>query len=711
MSSPNRARTAGWSKRLTVSGGACIRCRQKKKRCDQKLPKCRLCEQAGVECLGYDAAAVRQVPRSYIQDLEDRVAYLEQKLQEQNSSTRNLLPQPSDLHFNPETPSPGLQLQGNESNTHGENVSSTGSLENSTRNAAKAAAEVINLSPRVPGGEPAFSRLFLSDLMRNMAKPQLHRSQLSNHPPREEEAPFSDIMGGLQDAGPTTLPSRETAQNLVKMYFRLTNLGMPLLHEAMLQEKLDLLYDLPRKIDLDSTHTTTESRIATFFVLEVFATALLVVQEREPSGRWLADRYSRTALAALNKAGLPSNIQGIQALLLIGQHAYHHPTLWNAWKTVGAALRLAVELGLHQDPPPGTTGFMELDNMRRTFWVAYAMDRNVSTSLCLPCCLSDGAITAKFPSDAKDEYITADMNGYFLEEQISGSKRITLHLYRYRRIQSEIRRALHEEPFLPTDSSSLDAWQQQMHGKIETWYQTTPDGSNLTTEEKDVIETFEVTYNTALFSLYRPSPNIPSPSETQLLVMVQAATKMIHLYRRFFRQHKLTIYWQAVENVSSAGLALLFGHVQSSKVRESMPLGTLNSLVHLCSSLLWGMVERFPSARGKRDAFDAASSQVLADLNGGAATVGENLSLFGQISSNWTGHGCQPVSTTAREGTHLDPPAHVTAPDNSAQASQTESTGANVNGSAGDYLTDSDILTWMLEPIEGAPGTLPMTWM
>ncbi|KAM5385686.1 hypothetical protein ACJZ2D_000885 [Fusarium nematophilum] len=491
---------------------------------------------------------------------------------------------------------------------------------------------------------------------------------------------------------------------------------MPLLHESILQEKLDLLYSLPRRIDIAGTHTTTDSRIAAFFVLEVFAIALIVVQEQEPSGRWLADRYYRTALAALNEAGLPSDLEDIQALLLIGQHAYHHPTLWNVWKIVGAALRRAVELELHQDPPAESLSFFELDNMRRTFWVAYAMDRNVSTSLYLPCCLSEGAITAKFPSDAKDEHITPDASGCFSEEQISGSKRISLHLYQYRQFQSEIRRALHEEPFLPTDPSSLNTWQQQMHGKIETWYRTTPQGSNFTSGEKEVIETFEVTYNTALFNLYRPSPNIPSPSGPQLLLMTQAATKMIRPYRQFFRQHTLTIYWQAVENASSAGLALLYGFIQAPEVRETMTLYTLNSLVHLCSSVLWGMVEHFPSLKGKRDAFDAASSQVLADLNEGRTAAGEVLSLLEQAGMNWTSHGGGgnpiPVATRANGPATASAPVHPTTDIETGAAG----VGGNVelDANIGDTpvsLTDADILTWMLEPAEGAPGTLPMTWM
>lgn len=61
---------------------ACHRCRLRKTRCDQKFPSCNACLKAGVECVGIDAATGRQIPRSYVSHLEDRVAMLELKIQE-----------------------------------------------------------------------------------------------------------------------------------------------------------------------------------------------------------------------------------------------------------------------------------------------------------------------------------------------------------------------------------------------------------------------------------------------------------------------------------------------------------------------------------------------------------------------------------------------------------------------------------------------------
>jgi hypothetical protein len=42
---------------------ACNRCRQRKNRCDQRLPSCASCEKAGVPCVGYDPITKKEIPR------------------------------------------------------------------------------------------------------------------------------------------------------------------------------------------------------------------------------------------------------------------------------------------------------------------------------------------------------------------------------------------------------------------------------------------------------------------------------------------------------------------------------------------------------------------------------------------------------------------------------------------------------------------------
>ena len=254
---------------------------------------------------------------------------------------------------------------------------------------ARAAADLFaSLSYHGPGQEPTLSQVLTAEVIR--LKPPAQESS------DKRIQSSSDLVGHL-DTGPVSLPEQDAVQSLVKAYFRLTKSGMPLLHEPTFQKQLDLLHSLPQTIDMTSTHASSVAKMAIFFVFGVFAVAILSMQKQDPSSipTWLADRYHRTAVRALQDTGLPSSIQGVQALLLLAQYSYHHPTLWSVWNTVGAALRLAVELRLHEDPAPDTMDALALDTRRRTFWVAYSMDRNLSTSLALPTCLSDGAISVE----------------------------------------------------------------------------------------------------------------------------------------------------------------------------------------------------------------------------------------------------------------------------------------------------------------------------
>ncbi|KAJ5088085.1 hypothetical protein N7456_011701 [Penicillium angulare] len=534
--SPEKPNPSSREKRPRGSGRnsttACIRCHQRKKRCDQKLP------------FAYF---------SYVHSLEKRIAYLESKLCAQDV----------DIHdHNSSLTVPAVELTPGGFPTAGsqisdENLASALPGEHLSSgvvsDASSCSMDFLRMTQGKPAPEPPYSKIFLEHVINST----LTATKTHNDRPLQNSIDLltpTALVGDL-DTSPVSLPTEPAAQHLAGIYFRLSSIGMPLLHECSFQETLQFLYSMPRIIKLKETHTTTESRIAVFFVLEVFAIAIISIHKQESRiPIWLADQYHRLAIHSLHEAGLPDGLKGVQALLLLGQYSYYHPTIWSAWRVVGSGLRVAVELGLHQDALRDQVDFFTLDSMRRAFWVAYAMDRNMSMMLSMPLSLSDGAISA----------------------------------------ESEIQTVLYEKPSHQYLTLQFDQWQSN--------------------HEKSAIERLAVSYHTALFYLYRPSQSIPSPSDSQLIIMTNAVRGMIELYRLFFRDHSLTIYWQAVENVSSAGIGLMFAYVQSSQVRAHIPFADLESLIHACSSVLWGMVEHFPSFRGRRDAFDAAASKILKHL-------------------------------------------------------------------------------------------------
>ena len=330
---------------------------------------------------------------SYIHSLEDRVKFLELKLQEHGVREDDqdgccLTPVADSSPFNAAAVSQHSP------------IAEAGIEEASSIDPVMTAAVQMTLS-RVTnsvqpgtGHEAAFSKLLLAEYMKSEMTSRVARAW-ERLPSLESTDLFSDVVDNL-DASLAPLPDNRGAQHLTKVYFEFANNSSPLLHEPTFRQKLDRLYE-GSGLSNAPTVPTDESRLTKFFVFMVFAVALLTMRQTDPSRvpASLCERYHKTALIALQETGLQSDIEGVQALLLMAQYTYHHPNVYGVWKIIGMALQLSVELGLHQDPPPGKLDFLTVDTMRRTFWVAYAMDRNISIALGLPIFLSDGWITAK----------------------------------------------------------------------------------------------------------------------------------------------------------------------------------------------------------------------------------------------------------------------------------------------------------------------------
>jgi hypothetical protein len=229
------------------------------------------------------------------------------------------------------------------------------------------------------------------------------------------------------------------------------------------------------------------------------------------------------------------------------------------------------------------------------------------------------------------------------EDRVFWSKSISIHLFRYRQLQSEIFSVLYErQPAYAT--VDIEHWQEHMHERITRWYSETPVGENVTEHEEKELGNFELSFQRILLFLYSPSPNILAPSESALSAINDSATRMIQLYRHLFPEYRLSIYWQAIECLSAAGIALMFSYVKSSVVREKMTLRTLESLVHACSSVLWGMVEHFPAFKWKRDAFDVLSSEILTDIAQSAHTTNASSSVAGEETMSQLAQQFLPVS-------------------------------------------------------------------
>ncbi|KAF4536194.1 Fungal specific transcription factor domain containing protein [Lasiodiplodia theobromae] len=342
---------------------ACARCKARKQRCDQNLPACANCERAGVDCVGHDLDG-SVVPRSYLKSLEDRVAHLEQELQQYRQQTPTL-PTHSDL----------------------------GSLEHVLAQASFVSLHPSTFpSPRYMGtacGLPLLRLLLLN----------LGSASRFGHVASQDPAP-SSIMDLLPHEVAVQLPAEDVSHRLIDVYFEHCDFFSPILYRA------DVLRMLATATDDDQV----KERYKLFMVLAIAIQLLNRTDASIPAAR--ADAYFSAASRILlaNPADLlAGDLQHLENLLLLIQYSSFSSTPSGTWHIIGLTTRLAVDLGLHDEPPAHLSlDPLSLDRRKRLFWATYTFERNLCAILGRPVSIPDEAIFVSLPANVDDEYITED---------------------------------------------------------------------------------------------------------------------------------------------------------------------------------------------------------------------------------------------------------------------------------------------------------------
>ncbi|KAJ5091242.1 hypothetical protein NUU61_006112 [Penicillium alfredii] len=394
---------------------ACNRCRLRKNRCDQRLPRCQSCEKAGVRCVGYDPITRREIPRSYVYFLETRVAHLEKQLADHNIEFKKAVAFDEDETVKVETEGElplaqsGPDVQPAEGSAADKNDETGRSIQTVDAELGRDAD-----GDRDPANEDNWR---LHNLVSNIGMVSVQgtsdprylgstsgisfarvvfaavRSSLPGNMP--ERAPIRPSERLPQTAGGTggstmrdsffglqtrpmmkraTFPDRELAERLVDLYFEHANPQMPILHRGDFMELLDRTYLLDEK---------NRSPRALYILNIVFAIGAGIIFEDKPqssddenrtsrdrsssttkrprlsSHQYQPEEYHASAIVHLETFLGSSSSEGfggleeLQAVLLLASFALLRPVAPGLWYIVGVAMRLAVDLGLHYEDGMG----------------------------------------------------------------------------------------------------------------------------------------------------------------------------------------------------------------------------------------------------------------------------------------------------------------------------------------------------------------------
>ncbi|KAJ6121018.1 hypothetical protein N7523_005298 [Penicillium sp. IBT 18751x] len=391
---------------------ACNRCRLRKNRCDQRLPRCQSCEKAGVRCVGYDPITKREIPRSYVYFLESRVAHLEKQLAEHNIEFKKAVAFDEEDALKQETEgeAPGISGEGqpieNQDKTHWRNSAKDETVSDQRKDGEQRDAEgdeneenwrlhnlVSNIGmvsvqgtsdPRYLGSTSgiSFARVVFAAVRSSIpGNPERGPLRTGDRLPQTATGSgagtMRDSFFGLQTKPMmkrASFPDRELAERLVDLYFEHANPQMPILHRGDFMELLDRTYQLDEK---------NRSPRALYVLNIVFAIGAGIIFEdkaqtsddesragrdrssstskrlRMSNHQYQPEEYHASAIVHLESFLGSSSSEGfggleeLQAVLLLASFALLRPVAPGLWYIVGVAMRLAVDLGLHYEDGVG----------------------------------------------------------------------------------------------------------------------------------------------------------------------------------------------------------------------------------------------------------------------------------------------------------------------------------------------------------------------
>ncbi|KAI1123179.1 fungal-specific transcription factor domain-containing protein [Nemania abortiva] len=344
---PQRVEAPGTPSRQRP-GGACEECRRRKLRCDRQHPQCGVCAAAGVACFTTTTRAPRGPKRGYLKAMQARIAALEGAVNQHQADGDNAEPvcvdNGADDLFAPDVEQLGWQWDfptiDTESFLHDASLAIAPPYGSSTGSTTTGSESAVSVPP---------TRAF-----DDVASPEALNSL----------AAFEDANGFC-----TTNISTLMQAELDQLYFDRVDSCMPIIHQGRYSSW---------------ARQTTKTRQQLCLQYTLWTAAAAASAHYQGMGELLYCEARR--LVRDPEEGLASptttEIEHVQALLLLAIHELMFIDFRRGWISAGRAFRLIQldwarytnDLGSECAPAQ----WIEMEQKRRTFWMAYCLDRFMS---------------------------------------------------------------------------------------------------------------------------------------------------------------------------------------------------------------------------------------------------------------------------------------------------------------------------------------------
>ncbi|KAK5390366.1 hypothetical protein LTR20_002912 [Exophiala xenobiotica] len=535
----------------------------RKTRCDPTLPRCEPCERTNAHCEYYDSTKNRSIPRTYITTLQETV----RRLNEELKALEN------DEDYEPD---------------HESMARAAGLVKFSENDECRFLG---------PSSGIAITRFVMDFAKQNAVRrtikeivPHQAAQEIKDKFDAESDKPTSKVYPLISSVAAPALPTRDLMDRLVEIYMVKAQYMLPLLHEPSFNR------------DLQAVYSGSDDPTLNFQVRLVTAISM---QKLDKQYAGLADSYYLAALPFLTGAVQKMDLSTLQCFALIAQYSLLTPTRTAAYWVVGLAAKLCQDLGLceeetiHRPPSGARPNALEVDMRRRLFWIITSMEYGLSHSLGRPSAfgVTVDNINVNFFELCDDRFISAD--GLLAGHHPIMKKCISIHFLKMRLLQAEIRRTLYLRK-RDTPTQDTDPWFRQMLQKIDDWVRDCPKND----EGSGLSEAWFIgRKNTMIVFMYRPSPQIPSPSLDAAHKCYAAAIFNIQLQKRQVEANLIDITWIFTQAIFMA-LNTILWCLSYPGIRQQHPIEEVQLHIQDALKAIELCADRWPGVRSAEQLYE-----------------------------------------------------------------------------------------------------------
>ncbi|OAL35927.1 hypothetical protein AYO20_04833 [Fonsecaea nubica] len=356
---------------------ACLRCKTRRQKCDNKLPACSNCARAKLTCVFPE----NEYPASYVKELQSRVAWLEAQL----GSLR-----PSQ---------PGEHISISDNNDAAPSSDERMASQASTPNLASS----VGLLSLQAAAEPHYfgvsSGVSLALMIESAVYEKSRPLSSLSLPAEPVTSPFASNSQSGPPIGTAPLPPLEKATPFLIAYLSYIHPNFPFLSK----EQLWKTHHNRRELEDYNSNEARHDHVVLLLVYAIGSRCLKLVGSEHVAESEPESLYHSAMAKIQDQLNVPS-VQNIQVILLVAIYALRSPSGSSIWHLCGLMIRQCVELGLHRQLRKDISTATSDEFKRRLFYSIYHLERRIVLVLGRPLTIADDEIDTPLPSEIEDDH-------------------------------------------------------------------------------------------------------------------------------------------------------------------------------------------------------------------------------------------------------------------------------------------------------------------